>query len=84
MSKFNLKTDSRELVTFYLIAAISGLIALGLQLNFLIGTLVFPFLPIAYLAWKRRANLRKDLVQSLIWSVPMSFLIDLLGHLNKS
>jgi len=63
---------------------LASIISLVLKGNFLFSIIVFFGVPAVYLSFRARKHVKKSLVFSLVFGLPLSLIIDYIAHLTKA
>lgn len=80
------KKEERKLDLFILLLMplVSTILSLSFKTKFLVSTLLFFGLPAAYLSYKNKDSVKKSALFSLIFSLPLTLMIDYIGTDTKT
>ncbi len=73
-----------DIAVLILAPILATMLSLIIEANFLTSTLLFFGVPSLYLSYRAKEKVKKTLTYSLLFSIPLSYIIDYLAILNKS
>lgn len=79
-----IKDKKNDLFIIYSFVIIATIISFLFRVNYLVSIITFTIPPISFLLYRLRKDDKRFILESILWAIPASIIIDLLGHLNKA